>query len=226
MADYTNKFIDANGVKYLWKKAENIYVKKDGNKVLSDQNFSTEEKEKLNTLENYSLPNASAEVLGGIKIGTGLSIDEEGVVSTTGQVEAEVAFEDVTNKPTTLEGYGITDAASKDDLSEIQPEVLTPLDLDIIIGSASTVDSLRALIEEGGEIDLGCDMIVTETIPVTKNVILNLNKFTISSTDDNTIFMIDNATMTIKNGYTHSTLRLASTINNGSIELENVSVAQ
>ena len=91
MADkYANKFLDAVGVKYLWDKAEGIYVKKEEGKTLSDENFTTEEKEKLASLTAYELPNASPEVLGGVKIGVGLAIDENGVVSATGEAIADV----------------------------------------------------------------------------------------------------------------------------------------
>ena len=87
---YDNKFLDAQGVKYLWDKAEGIYVQKEEGKLLSDENFTTAEKEKLAGLTAYQLPNASSDTLGGIKIGTGLSIDASGVVSATGEVEADV----------------------------------------------------------------------------------------------------------------------------------------
>lgn len=46
--------------------------------------MSSEDKSKLDGLNNYSLPIASAETLGGIKIGENLSIDENGVVSASG----------------------------------------------------------------------------------------------------------------------------------------------
>jgi hypothetical protein len=58
---------------------------------------------------NYALPTASATVIGGIKIGTNLSIDANGVVSAN---DTSVAFTEITGKPTTLSGYGITDAAA------------------------------------------------------------------------------------------------------------------
>ena len=55
--------------------------------------MSAEDKTKLNGIaanaNNYSLPTASASVLGGIKIGTGLSISD-GVVSVTGQTSGTV----------------------------------------------------------------------------------------------------------------------------------------
>ena len=41
------------------------------------------QKTKLDGLENFSLPVASADTLGGVKIGDGLSIDSQGIVSST-----------------------------------------------------------------------------------------------------------------------------------------------
>jgi len=52
-------------------------------KGLSTEDFTTAEKSKLAGLENYALPIASADTLGGVKIGDGLSI-ADGVLSTSG----------------------------------------------------------------------------------------------------------------------------------------------
>ncbi len=61
-------------------------VDKINGKGLSTNDYTTEEKNKLNRIEenanNYSLPIASSTVLGGIKIGSGLSIDSNGVLSS------------------------------------------------------------------------------------------------------------------------------------------------
>lgn len=123
MADYTNKYLDSEGVKYLWDKGEQIYQKKEQGKGLSSNDYTKAEKDKLAELENYDLPNASAETLGGIKIGEGLHIDENGVVKTVYNPEMPVEFDDIQNLPTTLEGYGITDAATKSELEEVREEV-------------------------------------------------------------------------------------------------------
>lgn len=50
-----------------------------GKSLVSDTEIS-----KLSTLSNYELPKSSTSVLGGIKIGSGLSIDSNGVVSASG----------------------------------------------------------------------------------------------------------------------------------------------
>lgn len=113
---YQDKYLDATGVEYLWNKADELYQKKEAGKSLSDNNFTTAEKNKLASLENYVLPNASANTLGGIKIGSGLIIDANGVVSTV--LDPDVDWSDINNLPTTLDGYGITDAVSQDEFEE------------------------------------------------------------------------------------------------------------
>lgn len=56
-------------------------VDKVDGKQLSTNDYTNEEKEKLNSLENYTLPAASADALGGVKIGDNLTIDENGKLS-------------------------------------------------------------------------------------------------------------------------------------------------
>ena len=109
------KYLDENGLLYYNQKLNTKFdgkVDKDGNKVLSDVNFTTAYETKLKGLENYTLPTASAETLGGIKVGAGLTISGEGTLSATGGGTADsVAWENVQDKPTTIAGYGITDAS-------------------------------------------------------------------------------------------------------------------
>lgn len=75
------KYLDDNGLLYFWQKITNAFVKKDGNKVLSTNDYTTTEKNKLAGLSNYTLPTASDVELGGVKIGTGLSINANGILS-------------------------------------------------------------------------------------------------------------------------------------------------
>ena len=59
-------------------------VDKVSGKQLSTEDYTTEEKAKLSSLENYTLPTASTDTLGGVKIGENLNIDENGVLSASG----------------------------------------------------------------------------------------------------------------------------------------------
>ena len=108
------KYLDENGLLYYNQKVNqklNNKVEKDGNKTLTDVNFTAEYETKLKSLENYILPIASAETLGGVKVGAGLTISEQGTLSATGGGTADsVDWENVQDKPTTIAGYGISDA--------------------------------------------------------------------------------------------------------------------
>ena len=113
-----NKYLDKNGLLYFWQKIVNKFVEKEAGKGLSTNDFTNELKTKLDGIEagatKYVLPTASADTLGGVKVGAGLAINE-GVLSATGGGTADsVDWSNVQNKPTTLEGYGITDAAPID----------------------------------------------------------------------------------------------------------------
>ena len=67
-------------------------------------------------ISDAELPIASATQLGLIKVGTGFEITADGVLNNTGTGGlTEVYWSDVMNKPTTLAGYGITDALGKNE---------------------------------------------------------------------------------------------------------------
>lgn len=100
------KFLDNNGLLYFWQKIVNAFVKKDGSKVLSDNNYTTSEKEKLAGLNNYTLPKATTTTLGGIKAGAGVEVTEDGTLNATGGGTADaVDWSNVQNKPTKLSEF-------------------------------------------------------------------------------------------------------------------------
>ena len=108
-----SKFLDENGLLYLWGKIKTLVggkVDKVEGKGLSTNDFTAAEKTKLEGLENYTLPAASADVLGSVKVGSGLSISQ-GVLSATGGGTADaVDWANVQNKP---------DLALKSDLTSL-----------------------------------------------------------------------------------------------------------
>lgn len=80
-------FLDDNGLLYFWLKLKNNLankVDKEDGKGLSTNDYSTADKEKLANISeganNYSLPTASSTVLGGVKVGSNLNINN-GVLS-------------------------------------------------------------------------------------------------------------------------------------------------
>ena len=109
-----SKFLDSNGLLYVWQSK---IIPRLGGKVdkvegkgLSANDFTSEEKTKLAGLENYTLPEATAETLGGVKVGAGLAITG-GVLSATGGGTADsVDWSNIQNKP---------DLALKSDLSSV-----------------------------------------------------------------------------------------------------------
>jgi hypothetical protein len=91
------------------------FVAKEDGKGLSSNDFTNDQKEKLEGLENYVLPQASAEVAGGIKVGAGLSITDDGILSATGGGTADaVEWDNVVGKPTDLLQAG--DVYSKEEI--------------------------------------------------------------------------------------------------------------
>lgn len=105
-------YLDKNGLLYVWQKIKTYVaglltgkVDKVEGKGLSTNDYTTSEKEKLAGLSNYTLPTASADTLGGVKVGSGLAINN-GVLSTTGEGTADsVDWSNVQNKPTKLSNF-------------------------------------------------------------------------------------------------------------------------
>ena len=96
----TESELSAKG--YITNEAIKNKVDKEVDKGLSTNDYTTAEKQKLAGLNNYTLPTASATVLGGVKVGAGLSITA-GVLSATGGGTADsVEWGNVQNKPSTF----------------------------------------------------------------------------------------------------------------------------
>lgn len=79
--------------------------------------MASTDKVKLNSLKNYTLPNASATTLGGIKVGSNLSIDANGVLNAL--AASSISWTNITDKPTTISGYGITDTYTKTEVGTL-----------------------------------------------------------------------------------------------------------
>ena len=115
------------------------FVAKEEGKVLSSNDFTNDQKVKLEGLKNYVLPQASAEVAGGIKVGAGLSITEDGILSAIGGGIADaVEWNNVIGKPENLLKIG--DVYSK---AEVDAKV------NAVYKFKGSVDSLNDLPAEG-----------------------------------------------------------------------------
>ena len=74
------------------------------------------------------IPIASATQLGGVKVGAGLSVTENGVLSATGGGTADsVEWNKVLDKPTTIAGYGISDAKIENGTITLGNQTITPV---------------------------------------------------------------------------------------------------
>lgn len=102
------KYLDENGLLYVIQKVKTWLsgkVDKVDGKGLSTNDYTTTEKNKLAGLKNYELPTASASTLGGVKVGSGLAINN-GVLSATGGGTADsVDWSNVQNKPTKVSEF-------------------------------------------------------------------------------------------------------------------------
>lgn len=107
------KFLDLTGLTHFWGKVKDYVDTLGGTKVdkvpgkqLSTNDYTTEEKNKLAGLNNYTLPVATKTSLGGVKVGAGLTIDGGGNLSATGGGEADsVNWDNVVGKPEALSEF-------------------------------------------------------------------------------------------------------------------------
>lgn len=89
------KYLDLNGLSHLKAKLDLKYANLN----------HTHTKSQITDYKEYSLPIASADTLGGIKVGAGLAINE-GVLSATGGGTADsIDWSNVQNKPTKLSEF-------------------------------------------------------------------------------------------------------------------------
>lgn len=102
-------------------------VDKINGKGLSTNDYTTTEKNKLNGIEenanNYSLPIASSTVLGGIKVGSGLNIDSNGVLSSSGGSSSDLSnYQTKTDNALTTTNKTIVGAINELDIEGIKAE--------------------------------------------------------------------------------------------------------
>lgn len=102
-------------------------VDKINGKGLSTNDYTTTEKNKLNGIEenanNYSLPIASSTVLGGIKVGSGLNIDSNGVLSSSGGNSSDLSnYQTKTDNALTTTDKTIVGAINELDIESVKAE--------------------------------------------------------------------------------------------------------
>ena len=146
---------------------------------------------KTSQLDNDSgfiseLPIASSTQLGGVKVGAGLNVSTEGTLSVTGGGTADaVEWNNVLDKPTTIAGYGITDAKIENGTITLGDKTITPLTSapvtsvnsktgDVVLG-ASDVGALPA--------DTVIPTVNNATLTIRRNSV-DIGSFTANSADD------------------------------------------
>lgn len=125
----TKKYLDSNGLLYYNQKVKATYQPKQEGKGLSTNDYTTAEKNKLAGLNNYELQAATANQLGGVKVGAGLSINN-GVLSATGGGTADsVDWSNVQNKPTIpTNNNQLTNGAGYQNATQVQSAINSALD--------------------------------------------------------------------------------------------------
>ena len=165
-----NESQDIVNKKYVDELAETKVNKVDG-KGLSTNDFTNEDKEKLDSLseQSYTLPVASEDAIGGVKSGSDITVDNEGNVSVNDNSHKHTAsnisdldsyisgkvstpsYGDITGKPTlngvTIEGektsedYSIADAEHNHNVSDITGLTATVDELNYVDGVTSNIQT-------------------------------------------------------------------------------------
>lgn len=116
MADYISK----TRLELFWTKVkawlnDNSYVK-DSAYTHTDSNFTAAEKAKLEGIESganaYTLPAATTTALGGVKVGSNLSVASDGTISATAMEWANISGKPTKLSEFTNDGVFITKAVS------------------------------------------------------------------------------------------------------------------
>jgi hypothetical protein len=93
-----SKYLDENGLIYLWSKIKGTFVAQQSGKGLSTNDYTTAEKNKLAGLSNYTHPSYTPKTNGLYKI----TVDEKGhVSSTTDVVKSDITALGIPSQDTT-----------------------------------------------------------------------------------------------------------------------------
>lgn len=160
-------------------------VDKISGKGLSSNDYTTSEKTKLAGLSNYTLPIASASALGGIKIGSNLSISADGVLSAT---QGAVDLSAYAKKATTLAGYGIADAKISNGTITLGAASIKPL------------TAHQSLADYAKTVDIASTYATKASVPTKTSQITNDSNFVSSDTLENYALKSDVASAVIYKG--------------------------
>ena len=121
-----SKYLDENGLTYLWTKIKGTFVAQVSGKGLSTNDYTTTEKNKLAGLSNYTHPTYTAKTNGLYKV----TVDGTGHISSTVNVSKsditalgipsqDTTYSDMTGATATVDGtHGLVPKPSKGDQSK------------------------------------------------------------------------------------------------------------
>ena len=148
--------------------ANDKFVAKEDGKTLSTNDFTNDQKAKLESLENYVLPQASADVAGGVKIGAGLSITSDGILSATGGGTADaVEWDNVVGKPDDLLQAG--DVYSKEEIDSKVNGVYSKEEIDAKVENLYSKEEIDAKVNAVYKFKGSVDGLVA--LPAENNVV-------------------------------------------------------
>lgn len=142
-----NKYLDLSGVEHLWNKIVEGFVAKETGKGLSANDFTTELKNKLNGLSNYTHPSYTTKASGLYKI----------TVDATGHISDATAV-----TKTDITGLGIPGSV---------PTKVSQLTNDSKFQTDAQVSAAIADAVSGGTLDLSGYLKTTDMVAITTSEI-------------------------------------------------------
>ena len=185
---------------------------------------------------DYELPPASQNTLGGVKIGDGLTVDENGVISVTadnsgvyrykGKVATVAALNNIVD-PENGDVYDVEESGMNyawnadeerwDSFGGTNVASLSNYEIDIITGSASSAAAFETLMEQGNNVSLDANITVSGQIHVEEDTVLNLSGYTLSSTWDGPALLVDDCSLILTNGSIDALKGIAEITNGGEV---------
>lgn len=144
--------------------------------------------------EPYELPIASTTQLGGVKVGAGLSVTANGVLSATGGGTADaVEWNNVLDTPTTIAGYGITDAKIDNGTITLGDKTITPLTSAPVTSVNTKTGAIELTADDVGALSKPATMTANKWFKTDTNGVVALSDLPNASTGSKGITYLVNA---------------------------------
>lgn len=135
--------------------------------------------------------------------------------------EATGNYADLVNKPS-INGVELVGRLSFEDLGlgDVPVAPLSENDLDVIMGLATNETVLKELLALGGNVDVANDITITSPITITNDTTLNLKRNTLTYNSNGNLFIVNNATLTIRTGIIQSESGIVKVNNGGNLIIQ------